>query len=251
MFPPVREPGTVIGEVTAAAAADTGPARRARRWSPAAPTPSSACSASASRIPGAATVVGGTFWQHTVVLDEPLIDPEARLRTLCHAVPGRWMMEGIGFYCGLAMRWFRDAFCQAEKARAPARAASTSTTLLDERAAAVPAGLERRARHLLQPDAGEPLGARLARLPGLRHRTPRAAGRGECFRAIEESAAYVARGHLEIVEEVDRRATSAEVVFTGGRGAGARCGRRSWPTCSASRCGIPAVKESTALGAAM
>ena len=41
---------------------------------------------------------------------EPLIDPESRLRTLCHTVPDRWMMEGIGFYCGIVMRWFRDAF---------------------------------------------------------------------------------------------------------------------------------------------
>ena len=67
---------------------------------------------------GRFTVVGGTFWQHAVVLEEPLIDPQARLRTLCHAAPGRWMIEGIGFYCGLTMRWFRDAFCQAEKAEA-------------------------------------------------------------------------------------------------------------------------------------
>ncbi len=39
------------------------------------------------RRPGPFTVVGGTFWQHTVVLDEPLIDPDGRLRTLCHTVP--------------------------------------------------------------------------------------------------------------------------------------------------------------------
>ena len=28
------------------------------------------------------------------------------------------MMEGIGFYSGLSMRWFRDGFCDAEKAAA-------------------------------------------------------------------------------------------------------------------------------------
>ena len=31
---------------------------------------------------------------------------------------------------------------------------------------------------------------------------PGRAGRVECFRAIEESAAYVTRGHLQIIEEV-------------------------------------------------
>ena len=60
------------------------------------------------------TVVAGTFWQNTVLLDSPLIDPEARLRTLCHVTPGEWMLEGIGFYSGMGMRWFRDAFCGAE-----------------------------------------------------------------------------------------------------------------------------------------
>ncbi len=42
------------------------------------------------------TVVGGTFWQNTVLLDSPLIDPEARLRTLCHVSPGEWMLRGSG-----------------------------------------------------------------------------------------------------------------------------------------------------------
>ena len=126
VFPPVVEPGTVIGAVTRA------PPRRpgfgpARRWSSAAPTPSSAFSASASPAPGRFTIVGGSFWQTTMVLDEPLIDPAARLRTLCHATPGRWMIEGIGFYCGIVMRWFRDAFCELEQARGGSTRASTST----------------------------------------------------------------------------------------------------------------------------
>ena len=47
---------------------------------------------------GEYTVVAGTFWQNTVLLPEPLIDPQARLRTLCHVTPGQWMLEGIGFY---------------------------------------------------------------------------------------------------------------------------------------------------------
>ena len=37
------------------------------------------------------------------------------------------MLEGIGFYCGLTMRWFRDAFCQEEKEEAK-RLASMRTT---------------------------------------------------------------------------------------------------------------------------
>src|SRR4029077_19040451 len=44
---------------------------------------------------------------------------------------------------------------------------------------------------------------------------PSRAGRSECFRSIEESAAYVSRGHLGIVEEV-AGIDVGDVVLTGG-----------------------------------
>src|SRR6202007_1939563 len=71
--------------------------------------------------------------------DKLLIDPAARLRTLCHTEADRWMMEGIGFYCGIVMRWFRDAFCQLEKAEA-ARAGVDVYSWLESRAAKTPPG---------------------------------------------------------------------------------------------------------------
>ena len=73
--------------------------------------------------------------------------------------------------------------------------------------------------------------------------------RAQCFRAIEESAAYVARGHLEIVEEVTGHAIR-EAVLTGGAAKGSL-----WPQIVADVLGrpvrVPVVKESTALGAAI
>ena len=153
---------------------------RARPSLQAVPTPSSACSGIGVTQPGRVTIVGGSFWQATVVLDEPLIDPRARLRTLCHTVPGRWMMEGIGFYCGIVMRWFRDAFCELESARVAARRARTSTRSWSGKRRLWP-GSQRRLRLLLQPDAGEPVGARIARLPRLRCRKPVARGTYRVF----------------------------------------------------------------------
>src|SRR2546430_16857326 len=70
---------------------------------------------------GESPVVAGAFWQNTVLLDKPLIDPGIRLRTLCHVTPGEWMLEGIGFYCGMAMRWYREAFCDSEISEARSR----------------------------------------------------------------------------------------------------------------------------------
>src|SRR5439155_444839 len=108
VFPTVLEPGTVAGLVTGAAADATG-------LRTGTPVVVGGADTQLGLVgigvvdPGKFTVIGGTFWQQTIGLGEAMIDPKARLRTLCHALPGQWMMEGIGFYSGLASRWFREA----------------------------------------------------------------------------------------------------------------------------------------------
>ena len=78
---------------------------------------------------------------------------------------------------------------------------------------------------------------------------PAASNRRACIRALEEQAAYTARGHLAIVSELTG-ATYDELVFTGGAAKGTL-----WPQIVADVVGlpvhVPAVKESTALGAAL
>jgi len=78
---------------------------------------------------------------------------------------------------------------------------------------------------------------------------PAASGRGACVRAIEEAAAYVARAHRDIITELTGL-RFGEAVFTGGAGRG-----RLWPQIMADVLGvpvhIPAVTESSALGAAI
>jgi len=247
VFPPVVEPGTVVGGVTAAAAEATG-------LRPGMPVVAGGADTQLGLLgigvtqPDRFTVVGGSFWQSTVVLDSPLIDPAARLRTLCHTVPGRWMIEGIGFYCGIVMRWFRDAFCELEQARA-AREGVDVYELLEGTAAQLPPGANgvfgifsnlmqaNRWVHASPAFVGFDVG------------DPARAGRIECFRAIEESAAYVARGHLGIVEEIAGIAVK-DAVLTGGAAKGTL-----WPQIVADTLGlpvsVPSVKESTALGAAI
>src|SRR5207342_2388518 len=74
-------------------------------------------------------------------------------------------------------------------------------------------------------------------------------GRAECFRAIEESAAYVSRGHLGIVRELIDFPVD-EVILTGGAAKGSL-----WPQIIADTLGLPVriphIKESAALGAAI
>jgi autoinducer-2 kinase len=197
---------------------------------------------------GRFTVVGGSFWQQTLVLDEPRIDSEARLRTLCHSVPGQWMMEGIGFYSGLTMRWFRDAFCEPEKELA-AREGRDVFAVLEERAAAVPPGSNgvlgifsnvmeaKRWVHASPAFIGFDIVA------------PERSGKKECFRAIEEAAAYASLAHLRIAEEISGVEID-EAVFTGGASKGPL-----WAKIVADVLGLPVrlpvVRESTALGAAI
>jgi autoinducer 2 (AI-2) kinase len=78
---------------------------------------------------------------------------------------------------------------------------------------------------------------------------PGASNRAACIRALEEQAAYATRGHLEIIAELTNRAYD-RVVMTGGAAKGTL-----WPQIVADVLGlpveVPAVKESTALGAAL
>ncbi len=237
--PPVREAGSIVGGVHAAAARQTGILEGTPVVVGGADTQLGLVGIGLT-TPGQCTIVGGSFWQQTIVLDTPLIDPGGRLRTLCHTIPGQWMMEGLGFYSGLAMRWLRDAFCDYEKARA-LELGVDAYTLMEEAAAKAPPGANgvlgifsnvMVAKHwshaspaFMQFDVTNPEGS----------------GRKECIRALEESAAYVSRSHLETIHALTKMPLD-DIVFTGGAAKG-----RLWPQILAdvlnARVHVPVVKE--------
>jgi autoinducer 2 (AI-2) kinase len=247
IFPDVMESGSLLGGVTDKAAAETG-------FNAGTPVVVGGADTQLALIgvgavnPQDSTTIGGTFWQQTIVTGKPVVDPKIRLRTLCHAVPGQWMTEGIGFLCGLTMRWFRDAFCEREKETA-AREGVDPYYLLEKQADQVEPGANG-----VIPIFSDIMNAKrwLHASPSfiqfdINH--PESSGPKECFRALEESAAYVARGHLRILESITRSKTK-EVVFCGGASKGFL-----WPQILCDVLGIrvrvPVVKESTALGAAI
>jgi autoinducer 2 (AI-2) kinase len=247
VVPEVLEPGSVVGPLSARAAEETGLAAGTPVVVGGADTQLGLVGIGVVR-PDRLTLVGGSFWQLTVVTDSPLIDPQARVRTLCHAVPGQWMTEGIGFYCGIAMRWFRDAFCEPERDEA-ARRGVDAYVVMEEAAATVPPGSEGvLAVFSNVMDAKRWVQASPSFL-GFDVDRPAASNRRACIRALEEQAAYTARGHLEIISHLTSR-TYDELVFTGGAAKGTL-----WPQIVADVVGIPVrvpvVKESTALGAAL
>jgi autoinducer 2 (AI-2) kinase len=246
VLPPVVDPGTVLGPVTAAAAEQTGLRAGTPVVAGGADTQLGLLGAGV-RV-GEFAVLAGTFWQHAVLTAEPVIDPDRRLRTLCHVTPGQWMLEGIGFYSGLAMRWYRDAFCDSEVAVARQRGIDPYV-LMEETAATIPPGSNgviavlsnlmtaRRWVHaspsFLQFDLAD----------------PGRSGRAACIRAIEEAAAYVARGHLGIISELTSTSLPG-LTISGGAAKGTL-----WPQIMADVLGlpvsVPAVTESSALGAAL
>ena len=60
--------------------------------------------------PGAVSATIGTSGVVLAATDSPALDPEGRLHTFCHAVPGRWLVMGVTQAAGLSLRWFRDQF---------------------------------------------------------------------------------------------------------------------------------------------
>ena len=244
--PPVVESGTVIGRVTAAAAARTGLAQG---------TPVVAGGGDTQlgllglgRKVGDGTLVGGSFWQMTVLLDHPFVDPDRGPRTLCHARPGQWMVEGIGFLSGLSLRWFRDAFCDHQTALAAERGVSTFD-LLNEMAAEVPPGslgVTAIMANVMQSDGWIQASPTLL---GFDLNDPVGRGKAAALRAVLESAAYVSLSHRLELERLTG-ARFASIQFTGGGANGSL-----WPQIIADVMGLPVSipqnRETTALGCAM
>ncbi|WP_421850401.1 FGGY family carbohydrate kinase [Oricola sp.] len=246
LCPRVVESGEVCGAVTGEAAARTGLIEGTPVHAGGGDT--QLALAGLARKPGDATLVAGSFWQLTAITDTPVIDPQRRLRTLCHAHPGQWMIEGIGFLTGFSLRWFRDAFCELET-REAAEQGRAVFELIEEKAAAVPPGtngLQAVFATVMQSDSWINAPASFIGFDvGDAQRT----GRMACARALMEAGAFVSQAHRAIVAECTGQ-HYARITMTGGSAQG-----RLWPQIIADTFGLPVdittVKETTALGAAI
>jgi autoinducer 2 (AI-2) kinase len=276
-FPEVVEAGTVVGQVSARAAAQTGLAAGTPVVAGGLDTALGLASAG-SAAAGWLTVTGGSFWKQTVLAPAPVVEPAGQLRTICHIRPGQWLIEGIGFYAGTALRWLRD---QAAAAGQP-----LSYAELEPLAAAVPPGARGLTARLVPADAwtwarwqppfpSQPAaspgaaaaaasraaaspaapGPPAAPVPGLAAGPAaavpgRPAGLGEQARAIQEAAAYSTRRTAGLVGQLLGPAAVREVLLSGGA---ARS--RLWPQILADVLGCPVTvagqSESAALGAAI
>lgn len=131
--------------------------------------------------------------------DEPVVDPQLRLHTFCHAVPGKWHLMGVMLSAGGSLQWYRDTFAMPEKVVASALGKDPYDLICAE-AAQAPVGSE--GVIFLPYLTGErtPYPDPDARgvLFGLTRRTDRNA----VARAVLEGVAYGLRDSFEIMQEM-------------------------------------------------
>ena len=246
MFPPVVECGTVIASVNEKGAADTGLA---------AGTPvvvgGGDCQLGTIGVgatePNQAAVFGGSFWQYEFNTDQGSTDPDCRVRVNCQAIPGVWQYEALAFKPGLVMRWFRDAFCQAEKKIAE-ETGEDPYNIMNKEAEKIPAG----SYGMLCAFSD------VMNFISWKHASPTFTNfeldaekfnRYTFYRAILENTALLVRGHMELVKEATGGMPS-EIIFAGGAAKSPL-----WAQILSDVLGlpvrVPVVKEATALGAAI
>ncbi|MBK9170322.1 MAG: xylulokinase [Bryobacterales bacterium] len=137
-------------------------------------------------------------------MDKPAYDPEGRVHTFCHAVPGKWHVMGVTQGAGLSLQWFRnqlapDADYDALTAEA-AKAEPGSQGLFW-----LPYLMGERTPHLDASARGGWIGLTAKHT------------RADLVRAILEGVSYSQRDCLELVEGLGAQVDSVRVSGGGGR----------------------------------
>lgn len=193
-------------------------------------------------------IVSSTIGTSGVVFafsDEPVMDPELRLHTFCHAVPGKWHLMGVMLSAGGSLQWYRDTFCEAEKTRA-AELGKDPYWLITQQAADAPVGCE--GLIFLPYLTGERTPYPDPNARGVFFGITRRCTRSYFARAIMEGVAYGLRDSFEIMRRM--RLPIIEVRASGG---GARS--ELWRKIQSDVTNVPHstinVDEGPALGVAL
>ena len=246
ILPPVAECGEAVGQVNAQGEEDTGLAKGTVVVAGGGDA-QLGCVGVGVVGPNQAAVFGGSFWQYEYNTADARTDPLCRVRVNCHAVPGFWQYEALAFKPGLALRWFRDVFCQ-EEVRQAKEMGSDPYELMNRQAQSIPAG-----SHGMMCAFSD-----VMNYIAWRHAAPtftnfdfdaQKYNKYTFYRAILENTAMITKGHLDLVWEATGNAPS-EIIFAGGASKG-----DLWCQILADVLNlpvkVPVVKEATALGAAI
>jgi len=247
IFPETLEPGTVMGSVTVDAAALTGLSTSTKVVMGGGDVQLGSAGLGVVKE-GQVAILGGSFWQQVVNIKNDILPPEdMSVRVNPHVVEGLSQAEGITFFSGLIIRWFRDTFCDMEKMEAKERGIDTYT-VLEEKAKTVPVG-----SNGIIPIFSDSMnyGKWYHAAPAFLNLSidPEICNRASMFRSLEENACIVSAINLEKIKAFSGQEFD-EIVFAGGASKGALwC--QILADVTGCRIKVPKVTEATALGAAM
>jgi autoinducer 2 (AI-2) kinase len=200
---------------------------------------------------GQSAILGGSFWQQVVNIPSTAALPEdMSIRINPHIIKGQSQAEGITFFSGLIMRWFRDAFCEMEKIEA-AKQNMDVYALLEQKAKEVPLG-----SYGIMPIFSDSM-----KYGKWYHASPSFLGLGidsskynkySMFRALQENACIVSAINLDKIYQfagISSAQSNTPTTFAAGASKGAL-----WSQILADVTGravkVPKVKEATSLGGA-
>lgn len=247
IFPSSLESGTVMGGVTEKAAKETGLATSTKVVMGGGDVQLGAAGLGVVKE-GQVAILGGSFWQQVVNIKSDVAPPkDMGIRVNPHVITGLSQAEGITFFSGLIMRWFRDAFCDLEKLEAKEKGVDTYT-IMEEKAREVPVG-----SHGILPIFSDAMnyGKWYHAAPSFLNLSidPEVCNKASMFRSLEENACIVSAINLDKIKAFTNLKIN-EIVFAGGASKGAL-----WCQILADVTGckikVPKVTEATALGAAM
>ena len=247
IFPNVLEVGSVMGTVSLNASIETGLSTNTKVVMGGGDVQLGSAGLGVVKE-GQVAILGGSFWQQVVNIGSNVAPPkDMGIRINPHVVNGLSQAEGITFFSGLVMRWFRDAFCDMEKLEAQERGVDTYE-VLEEKASKVPVG-----SYGILPIFSDAMkyGKWYHASPSFINLSldPTRCNRASMFRSLQENACIVSHINLKKIEAFTGIKVQ-EIVFAGGASKG-----KLWCQILADVTGcrvkIPKVTEATALGTAM
>jgi xylulokinase len=149
-----------------------------------------------SGLTSATLGTSGVIFAYT---DVPKLDPQGRIHTFCHAVPGKWHVMGVTQGAGLSLRWFREQL-GASEAWYARETGEDAYDLIIKEAEKVPAGSN--GLLFLPYLMGERTPHLDAQARGMWFGLTAAHTRAHLIRAILEGVAFSLRDSLEIFKEL-------------------------------------------------
>ncbi|MCF6309072.1 MAG: autoinducer-2 kinase [Sulfurimonas sp.] len=247
IFPKTLEVGTLMGSVTAKAFKETGLSTNTKVVMGGGDVQLGSAGLGVVEL-GQVAILGGSFWQQVVnIKSDTKVPDDMSIRVNPHVIANQSQAEGITFFSGLVMRWFRDAFCDMEKLEA-AKLGIDTYAVLEKKAKEVPVG-----SNGILPIFSDSMkyGKWYHAAPSFLNLSidPEVCNRASMFRSLQENAAIVSSINLDKIKEFTGVKID-EIVFAGGASKG-----ELWSQIVADVTGcrvkIPKVTEATALGAAM